>query len=39
MFMKLIRPAVSLLVLMTLLVGIVYPLVIAGAAKTAYEMS
>jgi K+-transporting ATPase ATPase C chain len=36
MFMKLIRPAVSLLVLMTLLVGIVYPLVIAGAAKTAF---
>ena len=36
MFMRLIRPAVSLLVLMTLLVGIVYPLVIAGAAKTAF---
>ena len=36
MFMRLIRPAVSLLVLMTLLVGIVYPLVIAGAAKAAF---
>ena len=36
MFMRLIRPAVSLLVLMTLLVGIVYPLVIAGVAKTAF---
>ena len=36
MFMKLIRSAVSLLVLMTLLVGIVYPLVIAGAAKAAF---
>jgi K+-transporting ATPase ATPase C chain len=36
MFMRLIRPAVSLLALMTLLVGIVYPLVIAGAAKVAF---
>ena len=36
MFMRLIRPAVSLLALMTLLVGIVYPLVIAGAAKAAF---
>src|SRR5580698_5295599 len=36
MFMRLIRPAVSLLVLMTLLVGIVYPSVIAGVAKTAF---
>jgi potassium-transporting ATPase KdpC subunit len=36
MFMRLMRPAVSLLVLMTLLVGIVYPLVITGAAKVAF---
>jgi len=36
MFMRLIRPAVSLLVLMTLLLGIAYPLVIAGAAKVAF---
>jgi K+-transporting ATPase ATPase C chain len=36
MFMRLIRPAVSLLVLMTLLLGIAYPLVIAGAAKLAF---
>jgi K+-transporting ATPase ATPase C chain len=36
MFMRLMRPAVSLLVLMTLLVGIVYPLVITGAAKAAF---
>jgi potassium-transporting ATPase KdpC subunit len=36
MFMRLIRPAVSLLVLMTVLVGIVYPLVIAGVAKAAF---
>ena len=35
MFMRLMRPAVSLLVLMTLLVGIVYPLVITGAARAA----
>jgi K+-transporting ATPase ATPase C chain len=36
MFMRLIRPAVSLLALMTLLLGIAYPLVIAGAAKVAF---
>ena len=36
MFLRLIRPAVSLLVLMTLLLGIAYPLVIAGAAKLAF---
>jgi potassium-transporting ATPase KdpC subunit len=36
MYMRLVRPAVSLLVLMTLLVGIVYPLVITGAAKAAF---
>src|SRR5271156_3063587 len=36
MFMRLIRPAVTLLALMTLLVGIVYPLVITGAAKALF---
>jgi K+-transporting ATPase ATPase C chain len=36
MSLRLIRPAVSLLVLMTLLLGIAYPLVIAGAAKVAF---
>jgi len=36
MYMRLVRPAFSLLVLMTLLVGIVYPLVITGAAKAAF---
>jgi potassium-transporting ATPase KdpC subunit len=36
MFKRLIRPAVSLLVLMTLLLGIAYPLVITGAAKVAF---
>jgi K+-transporting ATPase ATPase C chain len=36
MFMRLMRSAVSLLVLMTLLVGIVYPLVITGAAKAVF---
>ncbi len=36
MFLKVIRPAVSLLALMTLLLGIVYPLVIAGAARFAF---
>jgi K+-transporting ATPase ATPase C chain len=34
--LRLIRPAVTLLALMTLLVGIVYPLVIAGAARAAF---
>lgn len=37
MFVRLIRPALSLLVLMTLLLGIAYPLVIAGAAKAAFS--
>ena len=36
MFVQLIRPAVSLLALMTLLLGIVYPFVIAGVAKLAF---
>ncbi|HEX3604205.1 MAG TPA: potassium-transporting ATPase subunit KdpC [Steroidobacteraceae bacterium] len=34
--MRLTRPALSLLALMTLLLGIAYPLVIAGAAKVAF---
>jgi K+-transporting ATPase ATPase C chain len=36
MFVRLIRPAISLLVLMTILLGIVYPLVITGVAKVAF---
>lgn len=36
MFVRLIRPAVSLLVLMTLLLGLVYPFVITGLAKVAF---
>jgi len=36
MFVRLIRPAISLLVLMTVLLGIVYPLVITGLAKVAF---
>jgi K+-transporting ATPase ATPase C chain len=36
MFVKFIRPAISLLVLMTLLLGLVYPLVITGLAKAAF---
>jgi K+-transporting ATPase ATPase C chain len=36
MFVRLIRPAISLLMLMTLLLGIVYPLVITGAAKLVF---
>jgi K+-transporting ATPase ATPase C chain len=36
MFVKFIRPAISLLVLMTLLLGLVYPLVITGLAKIAF---
>jgi potassium-transporting ATPase KdpC subunit len=36
MFVRLIRSAISLLVLMTVLVGIVYPLVITGVAKVAF---
>jgi len=36
MFVRLIRPAVSLVVLMTILLGIVYPLIITGVAKVAF---
>ena len=36
MFAQLIRPAVCLLVLMTLLLGIVYPFAITGVAKLAF---
>ena len=36
MFVRLIRPAVSLLVLMTILLGIVYRLLITGVAKVAF---
>jgi len=36
MFMRLIRPAASLLALLTLLLGIVYPLVITGAARLVF---
>lgn len=36
MFVRLIRPAVSLLALMTVLLGIVYPLVITGVAQVAF---
>ena len=36
MFVRLIRPAVSLLVLMTVLLGIVYPLIITGVANVAF---
>jgi K+-transporting ATPase ATPase C chain len=36
MFVRLIRPAISLLVLMTVLLGIVYPLVITGVAQVAF---
>ena len=36
MFSRIVRPAVSLLVLMTVLLGIVYPLVITGIAKVAF---
>jgi K+-transporting ATPase ATPase C chain len=37
MFVRLIRPAISLLALMTVLLGIVYPLVIAGVAQMAFR--
>ena len=37
MFARLIRPAVSLLALMTILLGIVYPLIITGVAKVAFS--
>ncbi len=36
MFIRLIRPAFSLLALMTVLLGIVYPLLITGVAKVAF---
>jgi K+-transporting ATPase ATPase C chain len=36
MFMRLVRPAVSLLVVMTVLLGIVYPLVITGVSMVAF---
>lgn len=36
MFMRFIRPAISLLALLTLMLGIGYPLVIAGAAKMVF---
>lgn len=36
MFVRLIRPAVTLLLVMTGLLGIVYPLVITGVAKLAF---
>jgi K+-transporting ATPase ATPase C chain len=36
MFVRLIRPAISLLVVMTFLLGIVYPLLITGAAKLTF---
>jgi potassium-transporting ATPase KdpC subunit len=36
MIVRLIRPAASLLVLMTVLLGIVYPLVITGVVKVAF---
>lgn len=37
MFVRLIRPAVSILALMTILLGIVYPLIITGVAKVAFS--
>jgi K+-transporting ATPase ATPase C chain len=36
MFTRIVRPAVSLLILMTALLGIVYPLLITGVAKVAF---
>ena len=36
MFMRLVRPALSLLVVMMALLGIVYPLVITGIARVAF---
>jgi K+-transporting ATPase ATPase C chain len=36
MFVRLIRPAISLLLMMTVLLGIVYPLVITGVAKVVF---
>ena len=37
MFLRLIRPALSLLALMTVFLGIVYPLVITGVVKAAFS--
>jgi K+-transporting ATPase ATPase C chain len=36
MFVRLIRPAISLLVIMTVLLGLVYPLAITGLARAAF---
>lgn len=36
MFARIVRPAVSLLVVMTALLGVVYPLVITGISKVAF---
>ena len=36
MFVQLVRPAISLLALMTLLLGVIYPLAIAGVSKLAF---
>ena len=36
MFLRLVRPASSLLIVMTLLFGVLYPLVITGIAKLAF---
>jgi K+-transporting ATPase ATPase C chain len=36
MFLRLIRPALCLLVVMTVLLGVVYPLLVTGAAKLAF---
>jgi potassium-transporting ATPase KdpC subunit len=36
MFAQLIRPAISLLAVMTLLLGVIYPLVITGVSKLAF---
>src|ERR1700744_3543623 len=37
MFMRLTRPAVTLLILMTLLLGLIYPLVVTLVAKAAFR--
>jgi potassium-transporting ATPase KdpC subunit len=36
MFARIVRPAISLLILMTAILGIVYPLVITGVARVAF---
>ena len=36
MFSRLLRPAISLLVMMTILLGVVYPLLITGVSKLAF---